>query len=73
LSATTDGYSKTVKGKSTSVFAPRIEVLMGQQITRPEALLYVLDDKINAGRYLPIPLPLVGSKSSQTIWLRSGM
>jgi hypothetical protein len=47
-------------------------VLMGEQISRPVRLLYVSLESTNAGRYLSISLPLVGSKSSQTMSFRSG-
>src|SRR5487761_227242 len=68
--ATTLGLSRLATG--TSVFAPRTLVLMGQQISRPVALLYAFPDSTRAGRYLPISFPRVGSKSSQMMSLRSG-
>ena len=71
LDATTEGLSKL--STATSVTVPRILVLIGQQIISPVCLLYCFDDSTSAGRYLPISLPLVGSKSSQMMSLRSGV
>lgn len=70
--------ASTIEGLSrfytiTSVAAPRMLVLIVQQINKPVCLLYCLDERTNAGRYLPISLPFVGSKSSQIISLRSGI
>src|SRR5690554_4181250 len=71
LDATTEGLSRLPT--ETSVAVPRTLVLIGQHIRRPVCLLYCLDDRTSVGRYLPISFPLVGSRSSQTMSLRSGM
>lgn len=49
LEATTQAYSRLLIG--TSVGALRILVLIGQQISRPVALLYALLDNTKAGTY----------------------
>lgn len=69
--ATTLGLSKLLM--ATSVSPPRMLVLIGQQITIPVFLAYCFDDKMNVGRYFPISLPFVGSKSSHTISPLSGI
>ena len=71
FAAMTDGSSRLAIG--TSVDPPRTLVLIGQQIKRPVRPLYSRLLNTSAGRYLPISLPFVGSKSSQITSPRSGM